>query len=158
MQLPLNLSNFVLATGQGQSLSLLGSTITCKVTSASTGGAWSLVEYMAPPYWAGPAVHWHTRTTEAFYVLDGTLALTLDDKTSMIGKGACVVVPPGVRHTFFNPTASPVCYLAWFSPGGFEQYWEELGTLIAAQPYWPPADTRALQELGRKYDQYDAMT
>jgi len=38
-------------------------------------------------------------------------------------------VPPGRRHTFWNPNEAPATYLTVISPAGFERYC----------PNWPPA-------------------
>lgn len=147
----------VVPTGGGARHVIEGATITVKTTGADTDGAWSLVEYTLPPYAQGTPAHWHADTVEAMYVLDGLLALTLDDATITAGRGAMILVPAGVRHTFYNPTATPVTLLAWFCPGGCEGYWTELSALQATlgagsdQAVIPPDQ---LAMLWHKYDQH----
>jgi len=138
--------------GEGQSVALRGATVTRKADSAETGGAWTLLEYLAPPHFEGPAPHWHAETTEAFYVLDGTLSFAIGEQTITAGPGAFVHVPVGVVHTFFNPTAEPVRFLTFCTPGGFEQYFDDLAALAAAAPSWPPQDMAPLAALWARYD------
>jgi mannose-6-phosphate isomerase-like protein (cupin superfamily) len=140
------------AASDGRRIEILGVTITYKVTSADTHGAFALIEYIAPPHFHGPALHEHARTTQMFYVLDGTLAFTLGEKTIMAARGTSILVPPRVIHTFWNPTAAPVTFLMLFSPGGLERYFEELAALVAAETGWPPADMSKVAALAAKYD------
>src|SRR5438874_12223837 len=43
--------------------------------------------------------HYHLRTTEVYYVLDGRGVMELDDNEVEISSGDCVVIEPGCRHT-----------------------------------------------------------
>jgi mannose-6-phosphate isomerase-like protein (cupin superfamily) len=43
--------------------------------------------------------HYHLRTWEAYYVLDGEGELELDDETVVLKPGTAVLIRPGVRHT-----------------------------------------------------------
>jgi mannose-6-phosphate isomerase-like protein (cupin superfamily) len=93
------------------------------------GGAdasFSVQEWRAPAGAGGIPVHLHHRTEEAFYVVDGEIALWLDDRPAMRHRGSYIVVPPGRRHTFWNPTDQPATYLTVISPSGFERYLVEL--------------------------------
>ena len=122
----IHLTDLVKVSGQGQSITIRGATVTRKADSADTNGAWALLEYHAPAHFDGPALHWHAETTEAFYVLDGTLTFVIADQTITAGPGTSILVPPGVWHTFLNATAEPVAFLTFCSPGGFEQYFPAL--------------------------------
>ncbi|HUL37102.1 MAG TPA: cupin domain-containing protein [Thermodesulfobacteriota bacterium] len=42
--------------------------------------------------------HYHKRTTEVYYVLEGKGKLELDDETVDVKPGVTVLIPPGVRH------------------------------------------------------------
>jgi mannose-6-phosphate isomerase-like protein (cupin superfamily) len=139
-------------SGDGESVTIAGSTATFRVESAQAGGAWSLMEYDgAPGFMAGPA-HLHHRTTEMFYVLEGTLAVRLNEEEVHAAAGTCVVVPPGVVHTFWNPRAERVRLLAFASPGGHDTFLRELLALIAAAPQWPLDDPAPLAALAGRYD------
>jgi mannose-6-phosphate isomerase-like protein (cupin superfamily) len=74
----------------------------------------------------GIPVHVDAHTEEAFYVLRGKIALWLEGKEVVRNAGSYTVVPPGQRHTFWNPTDEPAAYLTPIAPAGFEDYLREL--------------------------------
>lgn len=148
-----NLPVFVMVAEEAQPMPMQGATVTSIATSIHTGGAWSLVKYTAPPHYTGPPLHWHQHTMEAFYILDGTLAFTLGERTITASVGAFILVPPGIAHTF-NPTAASASYLVWFSPGGHEQYFQEVALLGGIEPGIPAIDDAIVNALNQKYDQF----
>jgi hypothetical protein len=46
-------------------------------------------------------------------------------------------VAPGTAHTFSNPSASPVRFLNFNTPGGFEHYMRDLGEAARSGPLTP---------------------
>jgi len=46
----------------------------------------------------GGGEHVHARHLEAYYVLEGELAVTIDGRSERAGAGSWVEIPPGVRH------------------------------------------------------------
>ncbi len=46
----------------------------------------------------GSKQHYHKRTTELYYVLDGSGAIVLDGVEHTVEKGSIVHIPPGVVH------------------------------------------------------------
>jgi quercetin dioxygenase-like cupin family protein len=143
---------FIHAAGEGHTVSLWGATVTCKVASADTQGAWTLLEYVAPPHFRGPQLHYHRWSSEAFYILEGSLTFQLGARSVEARPGALVFVPPGAVHTFGNDADVPTRFLVFMAPGGFERYFDELKTLVEAEPSWPPADPGKLQALLARYD------
>lgn len=133
-------------------LEFMGVHVRCLVSAEETGGDWTLLEYTAPPRFAGPAPHVHRRTTELFYVVRGKLTLEADGVTREVGTGELVPVRPGVVHRFSNPGSQPCRFLVQVSPPGIEDYFEEMARLLAAAPQWPPADLRPLLALGERFD------
>ena len=93
--------------------------------------AFSVQEWRAPPRAGGIPVHFHDRTEEAFYVVDGEIGLWLEDRSVVRRRGAYVVVPPGCAHTFWNPADQPATYLTVISPRGFERYLAMLHAKVA---------------------------
>jgi mannose-6-phosphate isomerase-like protein (cupin superfamily) len=69
----------------------------------------------------GPPAHAHPDEDDAFYVLDGELLFTVGDEEILAGTGTFVLIPPGLEHTFANPTASPVRMLNIHAPAGFDR-------------------------------------
>jgi mannose-6-phosphate isomerase-like protein (cupin superfamily) len=136
----------------GSSVLTLGAvSVTLIVTGAETNGAFAIFESTVPPHFAGPPAHIHPHTSETFYVVSGVLAFTLAEETVMVRQGGVVMVPPGLLHKFWNPTATPATYLAYLSPAGFEQYFVELAALMTSEPTWPPADLSSVTALDLKY-------
>lgn len=138
----------------GPTLTLGNITVTLKVTGKETNGAFALLESTVPPHFAGPPAHLHRHTTSAFYLVSGVLAFTLAEATIMVRQGGLVMVPPGLLHKFWNPTATPATYLTYLTPAGFEHYWLDLAALATAGTPWPPTDSATITALGQKYAIY----
>jgi mannose-6-phosphate isomerase-like protein (cupin superfamily) len=69
----------------------------------------------------GPEAHVHDDEDDAFYVLDGDMQFVIDDQEVRATAGTFVLVPPGLMHTFMNPTSSPVRMLNIHAPAGFDR-------------------------------------
>jgi quercetin dioxygenase-like cupin family protein len=135
-------------------LELMGTRIRFLVSTEETGGAWSLLGYTAPAGFAGPAPHFHARTTELFYVLEGRLTLEAGGAAQVLDPGGLALVPPGVPHRFGNPSAEPCRFLIQLSPGGMEGYFTELAGLVRGAPAWPLPDMRPVAELAARFDTF----
>ena len=147
---PAEQRKIVIAANKGRRLSALGMSVTLKSTSQDTGGAFGVMEAVLPPHFHGVPPYRHARTTEAFYILEGTLAFTLDEGTFTAGRGSFVLVPPHTVCEFWNPTASAATYLVLFAPAGLEAYWEELAAALANGPI----DSSRLVEIAARHDQF----
>ena len=68
----------------------------------------------------GPPVHHHDRQVDSYYVLDGQLELTVDDRVLTAEAGTLATVPRGVRHTFTHAAPGTGRVLNIHAPeGGF---------------------------------------
>ena len=122
----------VFAAGEGtQVLTGLGTQIAFKVTGAETDGRCAILEYNAPPGFAGPPLHIHQHMDEAYFILDGEARIMLGAETVAAGPGAFVFVPRGMPHTFANPHVEPARMLLVLTPAGFEHYFVELFALLS---------------------------
>lgn len=130
---------FLLDPGGGDTLWFLGTLMTVKAGSNQTGGAFTLIEQIAPAGF-GPPMHLHRHEDEAFYVLDGEVTFTIGDRVREAGPGAFVFLPRGVPHTFVVSEPGPARLLQLTTPGGFERFAGEAGE-PAAQPTLPPPAT-----------------
>jgi len=52
--------------------------------------------------------HSHENEDELFYILKGSLAIEMEDRTVVLREGETFVVPKGVRH---NPIAEQECHI-----------------------------------------------
>lgn len=80
---------------------------------------------------SGP-LHVHDKEDGISYVLQGSLTFQVGDEISTAPAGEVVPLPRGVRHTFWNegPTAAKALDLV--TPGGLENYYEELARIAQA--------------------------
>lgn len=126
-----------------------GTRATIKVRSDQTRGAYSLVEWEHHPSTPGPPLHTHEREEEAFYVLKGTLIVTVGDEHSEEGPGAFIMVPRRTPHTFSVISEEPATILLILSPPGYEGFWEELSKATDGGATQASAET--MSALGAKY-------
>ncbi len=61
----------------------------------------------------------------AFYMLEGELVFTADEKEVVAGPGTFVLVPPGAEHTFENRTDAVARFVNVHAPDGFDLRLEE---------------------------------
>ena len=115
----------VLKPGDGETLEAPNApTVVHKVRGEATGGRLAIVEYVAPPGFAGPAVH-HHELEESFYVLEGMPRLRVADEDAELAPGSFAHVPGGVSHSFWNPSDRPARFLITMAPAGFEVFFDE---------------------------------
>ena len=85
--------------GEGRSIDLGIFTMTVKAEAIDTGGAFTLLEASEPADF-GPPMHTHEDAAEAFYVLEGTYLIFVEDREFICPAGTFVHIPPGVTHGF----------------------------------------------------------
>ncbi len=79
-------------------------------------------DYSAGPLFPGPPLHVHPGFDETYLVLEGRLQVTERDERRELKPGMAAYVGGSVPHTFANPSAERVRFLAICSPGGFEDF------------------------------------
>lgn len=55
--------------------------------------------------------HYHNRSRQFFYILDGQGAITFDDRTVVLEKGQGIEIAPQVKHQFKNYSNTDVHFL-----------------------------------------------
>ena len=125
------MSAVVLRAGEGELIGGGPTAVTIKATGADTGESFYLGEGLVKAGFPGPPPHVHDRLHDMFYVLEGTMTMRLGDETLELTAGSFVCVPPGVVHTFSNPSDAPVRFLNFNTPAGWEHYMRDLGALLA---------------------------
>ncbi len=102
-----------LLAGEGPQTELSGQLIVRKAGGLTTGGAWAIEEVTFAPY-CQSAMPCTLDTARVFYIIEGMLAFTIGEETITVTRGATVVVPQGLAHACFNPTAAPAT-MPWWS-------------------------------------------
>jgi mannose-6-phosphate isomerase-like protein (cupin superfamily) len=136
--------------GEGENFAMGGSSFSLKATSEATDGGFFLSETVVEPGFAGPPLHIHHKLTDMFYVLEGVLTFRIGDDTVEGPPGTFVCAPPGVPHTFSNPSSEPARFLNFNVPGGFETYMRELAA--AWDENGGPPDPATIGELASRHD------
>ncbi len=112
-----------------------------------TAGALTLIEYEAPPRFAGPGLHRHEGQDEFFLVLGGTLELQVGDQRHSLDEGGFAWGPRAVPHTFANHAETPARFLFGLSPAGLEEMFRELmGYVAETGPAMDPNELNAINE------------
>lgn len=93
------------------------SLITLLADANATGGALTANRATLHKGSPGAPAHFHTRATEMFHVLSGTMRILLDDQILTLGKGDFLTVPPTVPHAFAPAPDSEAEMLIVFTPG-----------------------------------------
>ncbi len=144
----------VVGDGQGTQVWAMGILVTVKVTAADTGGSYSVFEDFIPPE-AGPVPHTHTREDETIFVLEGKLRAWLGGKQYDVKVGDFVHMPRGVQHYFKNVSDEPTRMLLTYTPGGFEQWFLDIGKVATPcskiSPQITEADIKKAVAQARKY-------
>jgi mannose-6-phosphate isomerase-like protein (cupin superfamily) len=148
---------YVCARKEAPLVWVLGVRTRILIDSAATGGRYAMTEQYAPPFTDGPPPHSHDDFEELLHVLDGGLKVFVEGTWSIVHAGDTVMVPRGVLHTIANPFLSPSRFLTQFAPGGFEQFFLDIGAPVepGVEPIRPPKiappDREKLAALVRKY-------
>ena len=102
------------------------------LTGEDTGGAFAVSQQpLQPRALAGP-LHRHANEEGFIYVVRGRIGAQLDERVVYADEGATVMIPKGLRHTFWNPTDSPSEVLEMFTPAGLEGWFLELADIVAS--------------------------
>jgi quercetin dioxygenase-like cupin family protein len=107
--------------------------ILCKISSASTNGAYTVIE-LSLPAGAGAPIHCHKREDEVFYILEGSCEIQINGESHLAETGAMVVLPKNTAHAFRNTGSSPNRILITATPGGLDTYFQELAQIEQNDP------------------------
>jgi quercetin dioxygenase-like cupin family protein len=95
--------------------------------SRETNGVFCLLVDYPPAGWSLPS-HLHQGVAETIYVVDGEFEMTIDGRSSRLGAGETIHVPPDVIHSGGNAGDAAGQRVVLFSPAGMERFFLELGT------------------------------
>jgi mannose-6-phosphate isomerase-like protein (cupin superfamily) len=114
---------------------------------ADTSGRLCVVEHPLAPRTLGSPMHTHRDEDEYSIVIEGVVGARIGDQVVEAGPGGVLVKPRGVPHAFWNPTDEPARLLEIISPSGFENYFAEIGEILAQTP----PDLEALGAAAARY-------
>lgn len=141
----------VIEPGTGESLSVLGSTMTFKLTTASTNNQLGLYEITLAPQVSGAKLHYHRFMDETFVVIQGTLTIQLLDREEELAKGSIIHIPRFTPHGFYNGTDEEVKALMLFNPPQHrEDFFRGMGAVLTEEP----VDASKFVQLYHKYDSH----
>jgi mannose-6-phosphate isomerase-like protein (cupin superfamily) len=102
-----------------------GETVAICVRGGDVKGAYSIMEVIASPNHGVP-LHLHSWEEEIFYVIDGCVRFRCGGREFDAPAGTCIAIPMGAPHAWRNFAASPARMLVTFTPGGFDELFEEI--------------------------------
>ena len=79
-----------------------GSVMWFKALAEQDDGDLSLMERTLPVGGRRPPPHRHTNCSEAYFVLDGQVAVTVEDQDVTMASEQFLLIPRGTSHTFGN--------------------------------------------------------
>lgn len=120
---------FVLAPGDGRHIDMGHFSMTVKAEAETAEAAFTLLEATEPPGF-GPPMHIHRDAAEAFYVLDGSYTIFIDDREVVCPTGSFVYIPAGAVHGF-RVGELPSRKLNLYVPGAMVGYFDELAAAVS---------------------------
>ena len=99
------------------------------VTGEKTDGAWWMGRFREDPGFM-TTLHFHPKTEEHVYVLEGVLSVYIDGAWHELGAGTLGVLPRGVPHAQGNRTDKPVHFIGSGAPSGFEKLFPAVDALL----------------------------
>jgi mannose-6-phosphate isomerase-like protein (cupin superfamily) len=75
----------------------------------------SLAEARLPVHGA-TAAHYHPRTEEIYYILEGQGSMQIGNETRSVGPGDAIAIPPGARHQIRNTDSVVLKFLCCCAP------------------------------------------
>jgi mannose-6-phosphate isomerase-like protein (cupin superfamily) len=135
-----------LAAGEGERLVFGEVTILVRMTTTSTGGAFTLFEEV-PPLLDTP-IHVHEREDELFYVLEGEHEFQVGEEQFRVGPGGFAFAPRGIPHSQRRIVPGEGRLLILTSPGGLDAFFRELATAHDAGTLGADAYATASQNHG----------
>ena len=131
--------------GEGRSIALGAFNMSVKADAQQTAGAFSLLEAQEPAGF-GPPMHVHHDAAEAFYVLEGTYVIFLEEQEIRCPAGSFVYIPRGIVHGFrVGDVASRKLNI--YTPAAMVGYFDELSVALDTDH----VEDRVLSEIAGRY-------
>ena len=102
-----------------------GATYNVLLSKDETGGTVGLFENICPPKF-GPPIHLHHGEDETLYVLSGEIRVWVEGEETTLSAGQSAYISRGTQHAFRVIGDEPCHFLAFITPGGFENFFMEM--------------------------------
>lgn len=121
----------------------LGVRMAILLSSAETGGQFSMIEGIMPPGGDG-GLHVHHNEDESMHLLEGSLEVAIGEQAFRLAPGESYFAPRGVPHRLRNRGDVPARALLVTTPGGFDDFITRAGIPLieGAEPPRPAAPTQ----------------
>jgi quercetin dioxygenase-like cupin family protein len=126
-----NMKILHVGSGEGDAFSAAGDAYRVLASGRQTGDVYALHEIRVSPN-NGPPPHIHSREDESFFVLEGEVDFQVGDEKITARPGTFIQGPRGIEHSFKNNTQLPARLLAFITPAGFENFFNEFAQPIAS--------------------------
>jgi quercetin dioxygenase-like cupin family protein len=130
--------SYHLAGDEGPALWHLGGLLTFKATSDTTAGRLWVQEARGARGYASP-LHSHAREDEAFYVLDGEIAVYVGDQTITATPGSFLWAPRDVPHAYCVES-DEARFLALSTDSALDRFFFATGEPAGARTLPPPPE------------------
>jgi mannose-6-phosphate isomerase-like protein (cupin superfamily) len=124
---------FILPPGGGRTYAMGRISSTFKADSAESAGTYSVSEWWMEPNTKGPGAHAH-EDDHVYYVLDGTMSISLEGQWHDCPKGSCIIIPGGTKHDFENRSVNRSGILSFNNKAGFETHMPSIVKYFATNP------------------------
>lgn len=143
----------VVAAGEAETLQVGATTARFVATGDLTEGRYGLFRWDMAATSGGATPHLHRTFSEAFFVLEGSIALYDGRDWRTGGPGDFLYIPPGGAHAFRNDSGAAASMLILFAPGPpREAYFRELAERIASGREYSDDERTAFLA---RHDQYE---
>src|SRR5262245_8541072 len=116
--------------GKGRTVAVVGDVYRFLATGEDTNGKYALCEAIVPSG-GGPPPHVHSREEEGFYILEGEITFTIEDKRQVASAGMFANIPVGTIHSFKNESGIRARMLILLAPAGLENMFLECGVTLS---------------------------
>jgi quercetin dioxygenase-like cupin family protein len=143
---------YSLASDEGEALWVFDALDTIKASADQTGESFTIVEFLDQQ---GSTVSLHVNETwdRGFYVLEGDYTFVVDNETFTGSSGSWVFVPRGIGHAWRCDSAQGRL-LNVTVPGGFEDFYREVGESVTDPNNLPPRRAPDVEHLSSTLGRY----
>ncbi|MFI9235694.1 cupin domain-containing protein [Streptomyces sp. NPDC053079] len=126
------------------------SVMTLLADSDSTDGGFTSYRSTFAKGAVGAPAHFHTKATEIFFVISGSLQVLVGEEVTVLSAGDFLAVPPHTPHAFAAAPGAEADVLFVFTPGmGRFDYLRLLGRVMRGE-----ADPKEIAESAERFDNH----